>query len=146
MPHFSSDMWSTMCVLVEMLTGQKPWKRFDSNLNCLIFKVWRGRGRRGNVFHCTHFRLAIMKMSRWKQTCYLPMLDLTRIWLIWWDWYSTPTAKTELQQHSCCNIHSSLVVSCTTVRAIKDALTQQSIMYFGPSVWEELYEQLIFIF
>jgi len=41
MPHFSSDMWSAMCVLVEMLTGQKPWDKAAS-CNCaggLIFMV-----------------------------------------------------------------------------------------------------------
>ena len=25
MPHFASDIWSTMCVLVEMLTAKSPW-------------------------------------------------------------------------------------------------------------------------
>ncbi len=41
MPHFGSDMWSTMCVLVEMLTGQKPWEHGANGCNPsgLIFMV-----------------------------------------------------------------------------------------------------------
>lgn len=41
MPGFSSDMWSTMCVLVEMLTGKMPWD-LKTRGNCasgLIFMV-----------------------------------------------------------------------------------------------------------
>ena len=59
---FSADIWSAMCVAVEMVTENLPWPRV-TNYQTAIYKVIIGRySNFGMMFYLS--RLAFMKMTR----------------------------------------------------------------------------------